>query len=183
MITFPNTHSKHISSSIAKVGRLLYQNKIQTSAHPPLRHRWNTTELTYKAYNLHNKYYFSIQISYISNMEILWNICICAEWERYDTRAQSSISQTVECTSLCPKVLVRDAFRISTCSLFSRLCFQCRNSRHSLFFCWWLKSVAVLRAPPSGLGWIACIRRKASCTEPRGPYHDGLVWIHVLCHP
>ncbi len=26
------------------------------------------------------------------------------------------------------------------------------------------------RRPPSGLGWIACIRRKASCTEPRCPY-------------
>ncbi len=45
MITFPNTDTKHISSSIGKVGRLLYQNQIQTSAHPPLCHRWNTTEL------------------------------------------------------------------------------------------------------------------------------------------
>ncbi len=27
---------------------------------------------------------------------------------------------------------------------------------------------------------IACIRRKASCTEPRGPYHDGSVRIHVF---
>ncbi len=100
MITFPNTHSKHISSSIAKVGRLLYQNKIQTSAHPPLsllEHDW----INYKAYNLHNKYYFSIQISYIANMEILWNICICTKWERYDTRAQSSISQWLLCLMFC----------------------------------------------------------------------------------
>ncbi len=44
MITFPNTHIKHISSSIAKVGRLLYQNLIQTPAHLPLCH---ATELTY----------------------------------------------------------------------------------------------------------------------------------------
>ncbi len=43
MIAFPNTHkhTKHISPSIAKVGRLLYQNQIQTSAH-----HWNATELT-----------------------------------------------------------------------------------------------------------------------------------------
>ncbi len=32
-------------------------------------------------------------------------------------------------------------------------------------------------------GGIACIRRKASCTEPRGPYRDGSVRIHVPCHP
>ncbi len=46
MITFHNTHTKHTSSSIAKVGWLLYQNKIQTSTHQPLCHHWNTTELT-----------------------------------------------------------------------------------------------------------------------------------------
>ncbi len=32
-------------------------------------------------------------------------------------------------------------------------------------------------------GWIACIRRNASCTEPRCPYRDGSVRIHVPCHP
>ncbi len=58
MITFSNTHKKQISSSIAKakVGRLLYQNKIQTSAHPPLsplERDW--INVTYKAYHLHNK--------------------------------------------------------------------------------------------------------------------------------
>ncbi len=53
-----------------------------------------------------------------------------------------------------------------------------RNSQHSLFFCWrwqFSNSVALLRAPPSGLGGgggIDCIRRKASCTEPRGPNRD-----------
>ncbi len=30
---------------------------------------------------------------------------------------------------------------------------------------------------------IACIRRKASCTEPRGPYSDSSVRIHVPCNP
>ncbi len=68
-------------------------------------------------------------------------------------------------------VHVRDAFRISTWSLFSGLCFQARNSRHPLFFCWrWRlsNSVALLRAPPSGLGRNSCFRCKASCTEPRG---------------
>ncbi len=59
------------------------------------------------------------------------------------------------------------------------LCFQVCNSWHSRFFCWQLSnSVALLRAPPSGLGWIACIRCKASCTEPRCPYHDCSVRIH-----
>ncbi len=28
-------------------------------------------------------------------------------------------------------------------------------------------------------GWIACIRRKASCTEPRCLYRDGSIRIHV----
>ncbi len=80
MITFPNTHTKRIRSSIAKVGRLLYQNKIQTSAHlpqSPLERNW--INITYKAYNYFS---ISIQISYIENMEILRNIWICAEWER-----------------------------------------------------------------------------------------------------
>ncbi len=40
------THTKLISSSIVKIGRLLYQNQIQNSAHPSLCHRWNATELT-----------------------------------------------------------------------------------------------------------------------------------------
>ncbi len=47
-------------------------------------------------------------------------------------------------------------------------------------------SIALLRAPPSGLGGgggIACIRPKASCTEPRGPYRDDSVRLHVPCHP
>ncbi len=59
-------------------------------------------------------------------------------------------------------------------------------SRHSLFFCWCWRlsnSVALLWMPPSGLGGIACIRCKASCTEPRGPYREGSVRIHVPCHP
>ncbi len=32
-------------------------------------------------------------------------------------------------------------------------------------------------------GWIACIRRKASCTELRCLYRDGSIRIHVPCHP
>ncbi len=39
------------------------------------------------------------------------------------------------------------------------------------------------RRPLLDWGWIACIRRKASCTEPRCPYRDGSVRIHVPCHP
>ncbi len=71
-------------------------------------------------------------------------------------------------------VYVRDAFRISTWSLSRWLCFHGRNSRHSLFFCWWLSnSVALLRRPLLDWGWTACIRCKASCTEPRCPYSDG----------
>ncbi len=51
---------------------------------------------------------------------------------------------------------------------------------HSLFFCWRLSnSVALLRAPLLDWGWIACIRRKASCTEPRCLYRDGSIRIHV----
>ncbi len=62
---------------------------------------------------------------------------------------------------------------------------QACNSRDSLFFCWRRRlssSAALLRAPPSGWGWIACIHHKASCTKPRGPYRDGSVQIYVPCH-
>ncbi len=31
--------------------------------------------------------------------------------------------------------------------------------------------------------WVACIRRKASCTEPRGPYRDGSGRIHLPGNP
>ncbi len=49
-------------------------------------------------------------------------------------------------------VHVRDAFRISAWLLFSGLCFQVRNSRHSLFFCRQLSNnVALLWAPLSEL--------------------------------
>ncbi len=85
--------------------------------------------------------------------------------------------------SLCERRVQRLG-PISTWSLSSGLCFQVRNSRHSLFFCWHLSnSVALLRAPPSGLGWIACIRCKASCTDPRCLYRDRSIRIHVPCHP
>ncbi len=78
----------------------------------------------------------------------------------------------------------RHAFRISTWSLSRGLCFQVRNSWHLLFFCCRLSnSVALLGAPLLDWGWIACIRCKASCTEPRCPYRDGSVRIHVSCHP
>ncbi len=208
--------------------------------------------------------------------------------------ANSWVHKPLKYTPL--SVYVRDAFRISTWSLSRGLCFQVRNSWHSLFFCWRLaNSVALLQAPPSGLrvnwkwkwrdirpsmvthtrnlcsainpskvhthssehthtpwthtwssgqlfmlwrlgsGWgfsaflkgtsvvvfrveralyihsphlqflpaqdsnsqpldyesdsltirprLPLIRCKASCTEPRCPYHDGSVRIHVSCHP
>ncbi len=31
--------------------------------------------------------------------------------------------------------------------------------------------------------WVVCIRRKASCTEPRGPYRDGSGRIHLPGNP
>ncbi len=58
--------------------------------------------------------------------------------------ANSWVRKPLKYTPL--SVYVRDAFRISTWSLSRGLCFQVRNSRHSLFFCWWLSnSVALLR--------------------------------------
>ncbi len=96
--------------------------------------------------------------------------------------ANSWVHKPLKYTPL--SVYVRDTFRISTWSLSSGLCFQVRNSRHSLFFSWRLSnSVALLRRPLLDWGWIACIRRKASCTEPRSLYRDGSVRIHVPCHP
>ncbi len=102
-------------------------------------------------------------------MEILCNIWIWAEWERYDTRAHSPILHFWLCQSMW-----------ETRSESAQVC----NSHYSLFFCWrWRlsNSVALLQAPPSGWGGgvIACIHRKASCTEPRCPYRDGSGQIHV----
>ncbi len=65
--------------------------------------------------------------------------------------------------------------------------FQVRNSRHSLFFCWRLSnSVALLQSPLLDWGWIACIRRKASCIEPR-VYRVCVPCVHIrvyrICVP
>ncbi len=88
-------------------------------------------------------------------------------------------------------VYVRDSFRISTWSLFSGLCFQVRNSRHSLFFCWRLpNSVALLRVPLSGLG-VNCLYSLESLmhrTESSVPWRFGtntctvppLIYIYIL---
>ncbi len=79
-------------------------------------------------------------------------------------------------------VYVRDAFRISTLS--GGFVFKCathgiRSSsaggyQTALHYC---------RRQLLAWGWIACIRCKASCTEPRYPYRDGSVRIHVSFHP
>ncbi len=78
--------------------------------------------------------------------------------------------------SPCEKLLsvhVRDAFRISTWSLSSGLCFKrathgiCCSSagagsnQAALYYCW--------------RHLLDCIHHKASCTEQRGPYRDGSV--------
>ncbi len=81
-------------------------------------------------------------------------------------------------------VYMRYAFRISTWSLSRGLCFQVRNSWHSLFFSGsYQTALNCCERPLLDWGWIACIRCKASCTEPRGLYSDGSVRMHVLCHP
>ncbi len=60
--------------------------------------------------------------------------------------ANSWVHKPLKYTPL--SVYVRDAYRISTWPLSSGLCFQVRNSRHSLFFCCRLSnSVALLRRP------------------------------------
>ncbi len=106
-------------------------------------------------------------------MEILWNIWICAEWEVGYTS-----------TKLL-SVHVRDAFRISTCHCLVGFVFKCTThgircssagtggNQTALYYC---------RRPLLDWGWIACIRHKAWCTEPRGPYRDISVRIHVPCH-
>ncbi len=45
----------HICSSFAKIGRLLFQNQISTPASVSLLES-DWINITYKAYNLHNKY-------------------------------------------------------------------------------------------------------------------------------
>ncbi len=93
-----------------------------------------------------NKTLPSIQYSVSAgNTSLHWNKVGC----------NFRFTQTLKYTPL--SVYVRDAFRISTWSLSRGLCFQVRNSRHSLFFCWRLSnSVTLLQVPPSGLG-VNCL--------------------------
>ncbi len=85
-------------------------------------------------------------------------------------------AQAFKCTPL--PVYVRDAFRTvhGHCLggfVFKRATHGIRCS--SLVV---IKQRCIAATPPSGLGWIACIRCKASCTEPRCPYRDG--WYEYM---
>ncbi len=81
-------------------------------------------------------------------------------------------------------VYVRDAFRISTWSLSGGFVFKwATRGIHCSSAGGYQTALHYCRRPLLDWGWIACFRCKASCTEPRCPYRDGSVRIHVSCHP
>ncbi len=88
--------------------------------------------------------------------------------------ANSWVHKPLKYTPL--SVYVRDVFRISTWSLSRGLCFQVRNSAFAVLLLAVIKQRCIAAgAPFLDWGWIACIRCKASCTEPRGPaFHSHL---------
>ncbi len=87
-------------------------------------------------------------------------------------------------------VHVRDAFRIITWSLSSGICFQARNSRHSLFFCWrwrggYQTALHYCRRPPSGELTVFVIRpyapnREVCTVTVRYQYMPPLIYIHIV---
>ncbi len=81
-------------------------------------------------------------------------------------------------------VYVRDAFRISTWSLSSGLCFQVRNSWHSLFFLLAVIKQHCIAAGRTLLDWgeLPVFVLRPHATEPRCPYHKGSVRIHVYIY-
>ncbi len=122
-------------------------------------------------------------------MEIFWNDIGFVPNERgriHEHKAPFHKQLSAQAFKYTPlSVYVREAFRISTWSLSSGLCFQVRNSRHSLFFCWRLSnSVALLRAAPF---WIVG-ELPVFVVRPHAPNRDVrtvtvLYELHVPCHP
>ncbi len=121
----------------------------------PLERDWSTKAIIYIINNSLAFRYVTSQIwKYYGIFGFVWN-----ERGRIHEHklhfTNSCVHKPLKYTPL--SVYVRDAFRISTWSLSRELCFQARNSWHSLFFCWRLSnSVALLQAPPSGLG-VNCL--------------------------
>ncbi len=143
VITFPNKHTQN--TSVPALLKLV-SNKIQTLEHPLLCHPLERDELTYKAYNLHNSLAFKEFTSQT------WKYYGIFGFVRMREVGYTSISQTVECTSFSQSMWEMR----SESALFSGLCFQ-RTTHDIAVFCWRLSnSVALLQAPPSGLG-VNCL--------------------------
>ncbi len=119
-------------------------------------------------------------------MEILWNIWICAKWERgriheHKTPFRKQLRVQAFSILLCQwethsesahgHCLVGFVFK---CATHGIRCSSPGGYQTALHYC---------RHPLLDWGWIGCIRCKASCTKPRCPYRDGSVWIHVSLHP
>ncbi len=86
--------------------------------------------------------------------------------------ANSWVHKSLKCTPL--SVYVRDAFRISTWSLSRGFVFKCATHGIRCSSAGGYQTALHCCGAPFWIGgWIACIRRKASCTELRCTYRDG----------
>ncbi len=143
----------------------------------PLEHDWNTKPIIYIINNSFAFRYVTLQIwkyygifGYVPNERGRIH-----EHKALFRKQLSAQAFKVRYTPLS----VRDAFRISTWSLSSGLCFQVRNSRHSLFFCWWLSnSFALLRRP----FWIGG-ELPVFVVRPYAPNRDArtvMVWYEYM---
>ncbi len=120
-------------------------------------------------------------LSWLTFHYLLYPVWLCMWQIIKNLEPQSYILQTVDRASLEVYSFVseRRVQNQHTVTVWG-LCLQAHNS-HA--FCWWLSnSVALLQPPLLDWGGIAFISCNASCTEPRCPYRDGSVWIHVPFH-
>ncbi len=168
-----HTHTKHISSSIANLTASWYFIKIKYSepnisaaaSVSPLERDWSTKPIIYINICLAFRYVTSQIWKYYGIFGFMPN-------ER---------GRIHEHKAPFRKQLSAQTFKVYS---FVSLCERRVQNQHMVTV--WGRPLALQYCGRPLLdwgGWIACICRKASCTEPRCPYRDGSVRIHVPCHP
>ncbi len=150
MIAPEYTHTKHISSSIAKVGNVTlskWNTNISACASvSPLERDWSTKPIIYIINNSLAFRYVTSQIwKYYGIFGFVLNERGRIHEHKAPFRKQLSAQafKVYSFVSLCER-RVQNQHMVTVWGL----CFQVRNSWHSLFFCWRLSnSVALLRRP------------------------------------
>ncbi len=166
---------------------VLYQNKIQWTKHQCVTIgtwlKYVTKPIIYMINNSLAFRYVTSQIwKYYGIFGFVPNEGVRIHEHKAPFRKQLSAWVPLKYTLL--SVYVRDAFRISTWSLSRGFVFKCAT--HGIRCSsagGYQTALHCCGRPLLDWGWIACIHCKASCTEPRGPYRDGSVLIHVSFHP